>query len=127
VLARVGNDVTYNADAWTGSYVAITNPTYKNAQWYSFGGTSAGAPQLAGIVAVANAKRALKKLPPLGKFSPRLYQEFGPGLGSFGGSFMDVTTGDNGKCAWCSAAPGFDSPSGWGSPNAKLIESLSMN
>jgi hypothetical protein len=127
VLARIGNDVTYNADAWTGFYVAITNPTYKNAQWYSFGGTSAGAPQWAGIVAVANAKRALKKLPPLGKFSPRLYQEFGPGLGSFGGSFMDVTTGDNGKCAWCSAAPGFDSPSGWGSPNAKLIESLSMN
>ena len=27
VLARVGNDVTYNADAWTGFYVAITRPT----------------------------------------------------------------------------------------------------
>jgi subtilase family serine protease len=127
VLARVGNDVTYNADAWTGFYVAITRPTSKATQWYSFGGTSAGAPQWAGIVAVANAKRALKKLPPLGKFSPRLYREFGPGLGAFGGSFMDVTTGANGKCAWCSAAPGFDSPSGWGSPNGKLIESLSMN
>jgi subtilase family serine protease len=127
VLARVGNDVTYNADAWTGFYVAITRPTSKTTQWYSFGGTSAGAPQWAGIVAVANAKRALKKLPPLGKFSPRLYLEFGPGLGAFGGSFMDVTTGANGKCAWCSATPGFDSPSGWGSPNGKLIESLSMN
>jgi len=127
VLARVGNDVTYNADAWTGFYVAITNPNFSNTQWYSFGGTSAGAPQWAGIVAVANAKRALKKLAPLGKFSPRLYQEFGPGLGQFGGSFMDVNSGANGKCAWCSATPGFDSPSGWGSPNGKLLETLSTN
>jgi subtilase family serine protease len=127
VLARVGNDVTYNADAWTGFYVAITNPNFSNTQWYSFGGTSAGAPQWAGIVAVANAKRALKKLAPLGKFSPRLYQEFGPGLGQFGGSFGDVNSGANGKCAWCSATPGFDSPSGWGSPNGKILETLSTN
>jgi subtilase family serine protease len=125
--ARVGNDVTYNADPWTGQYVAITNPKNNKTSWYSFGGTSIGAPQWAGIVAVANAKRALKKLAPLGKFSPRLYQEFGPGLGAFGGSFMDVNTGANGKCTWCSGAPGFDSPSGWGSPNVKILETLSTN
>jgi hypothetical protein len=76
---------------------------------------------------VANAKRALKKLAPLGKFSPRLYREFGPGLGVFGGSFMDVNSGANGKCTWCSGAPGFDSPSGWGSPNGKILETLSTN
>ncbi len=127
VLARVGNDVSINADPWTGQYVVFTNPTNNRTGWYSFGGTSIGAPQWAGIVAIANARRALKSLAPLGKFSPRLYQEFGPGLGSFGGGFMDLTTGANGKCAWCSAMPGFDSPSGWGSPNGKLIESLSMN
>jgi subtilase family serine protease len=126
-LARVGNDVTYNADAWTGFYVAITNPKNNKTSWYSFGGTSAGAPQWAGIVAVANAKRALKNLAPLGKFSPRLYQEFGPGLGSFGGSFMDVNSGANGKCAWCQATPGYDTPSGWGSPNGKLLETLATN
>jgi subtilase family serine protease len=126
-LARVGNDVTYNADAWTGFYVAITNPTNNKTFWYSFGGTSAGAPQWSGIVAVANAKRALKKLAPLGKFSPRLYQEFGPGLGSYGGSFMDVNSGENGKCAWCQATPGYDTPSGWGSPNGKLLETLATN
>jgi subtilase family serine protease len=127
VLARVGNDVTINADPWTGQYVAFTNPTNNRTDWYSFGGTSIGAPQWAGIVAVANAKRALKNLAPLGKFSPRLYQEFGPGLGVFGGSFMDVNSGANGKCTWCSGAPGFDSPSGWGSPNGKILETLSTN
>lgn len=127
VLARVGNDVTINADPWTGQYVAFTNPTNKRTGWYSFGGTSIGSPQWSGIVAVANAKRALKKLAPLGKFSPRLYREFGPGLGVFGGSFMDVNSGANGKCTWCSGAPGFDSPSGWGSPNGKILETLSTN
>jgi hypothetical protein len=45
---RTNPDVAYNANPGTGVYVRFNNG------WYSFGGTSAGAPQWAGIIALAD-------------------------------------------------------------------------
>ena len=54
--ARGAPDVSYNADPSTGVYVYATSPGYGG--WYEVGGTSAGAPQWAGIFALVNQGRA---------------------------------------------------------------------
>jgi subtilase family serine protease len=66
-------DVAYNAGVYTGVLVYLGfldtawGPGYNG--FYAFGGTSAGAPQWAGIVAIANQKAGK----PLGFLNPTLY------------------------------------------------------
>ncbi|MGL5824245.1 MAG: S53 family peptidase [Nocardioides sp.] len=73
--------------------------------WFVVGGTSASAPFVAGLIAGANAG---------GKSRASL-------LGDHSG-FRDITTGDNvvfrscGESYLCKAKPGYDAPTGWGSP-----------
>src|SRR5205085_2919100 len=60
---RSNPDVAYNADPSTGVYVYNSYalpPSYTG--WYSFAGTSAGAPQWAGLIALADQGRAAKGL-----------------------------------------------------------------
>ena len=119
-------DVSFNADPNTGQYFVFTAPGAKTASWYVGGGTSIAAPQWAGIVAVANAQRALKGLPPLGAFHAKLYANFSPASSAYLQSFFDVTSGSNGTCAACAAAAGYDSPTGLGTPKAdNLLRVLS--
>jgi tripeptidyl-peptidase-1 len=80
------------------------------------GGTSASAPEWAGVIALLNDIRATNGLPPLGFFNTRLYQQNGAGM-------YDVTQG-NSKCAidhCCTtgfpAVSGWDAMTGWGSPS----------
>ncbi len=80
------------------------------------GGTSASAPEWAGVIALLNDIRATNGLPPLGFFNTRLYLQSGAGT-------FDVTQG-NSRCAidnCCTtgfpAAPGWDAMTGWGSPS----------
>ncbi|HKD37132.1 MAG TPA: S53 family peptidase, partial [Pirellulales bacterium] len=49
---RSNPDVAYDADPYSGFYVR------ENNAWYAVGGTSAGAPQWAGLIALANQGRA---------------------------------------------------------------------
>ena len=86
------SDVSFNANPYTGQYTAFTDSTGA-ARWYSMGGTSIGTPQWAGIIAIANARRALIGKPTVGKFHSTLYASIGPGLGSAGNSLKDITTG----------------------------------
>ena len=119
--ARAVTDVSFNADPYTGQYVVITSPA-NVSKWYSYGGTSIGTPQWAGIVAVTNANRKLNNLPTLGVFTPRLYSM------DKMGAVADVTTGSNGACVGCMASSGWDVPTGWGTPNVKaVIEKLSVD
>lgn len=79
------------------------------------GGTSVGAPALAGMLAIAGGMRG----EPLGHVLPVLY---GLGAeqataGSVLGAFHDVTTGSNGFAA----GPGFDLATGWGSPVGEVV------
>jgi hypothetical protein len=97
--ARTGPDVAYDADPNTGFLVRDTVGLQKGQSgWWVAGGTSAGAPQWAGILALSDQARAQN------------------GLGSLGGAqasvyalphadFHQITTGFNGY----SANPAYDS------------------
>ncbi|CAG7656762.1 Kelch motif-containing protein [Actinacidiphila bryophytorum] len=96
-------DVAAVADPATG--VAVYQ-TYGNDGWAVYGGTSASSPLIAGVYASAGT-------PGDGTY-PNAYPYAKPG------SLNDVTEGDNGSCspaALCTAGPGWDGPTGLGTPN----------
>ncbi len=117
--ARLTPDVAYNADP-TYSPVGII----RGGAWYAEGGTSAGAPQWAGITALIAQQRVVKNLSTL----PALMQATANGFNGFiyqatlnTTSFFDITSGtDNTStkaCALCNAGKGYDSVTGLGVPN----------
>jgi len=102
---RDNPDVAYNADPNTGVYVY-------DSGWWSFGGTSAGAPQWAGLFAVVAQLRAANgSLDGATQALPALY-----GLPS--AAYHDITSGNNGAYA---AGPGWDACSGLGSPDGTAL------
>jgi subtilase family serine protease len=115
---RRGNpDVAYNADPDTGYYVYETDPATRKAAWYQVGGTSAGAPQWAALVAIADQGLALRGKGPLdgaAQTLPALY-------GLSAGDFHDITTGPLG----IPVGAGYDLATGRGTPVAnRLIPDL---
>ena len=95
---------------------------YTDAIFQGYGGTSAGAPQFAGVTVllgqylVANGYQAGPKL---GNINPTLYA-----LESVSGVYHDITTGSNivSPCVSCAsvgykAGPGYDPVTGLGSPD----------
>jgi subtilase family serine protease len=121
---RAVSDVSFNADPYTGQYLAILAPGASSVTWYSGGGTSISAPQWAAILAIANAERAQSSLQPVGQSQPILYN-LATQATSYAGSFLDIKSGSDGTCAACYANIGYDPPSGLGSPNvATLLPSL---
>lgn len=119
-------DVSYNADPATGVAVYSSTPVDRQSGWFQMGGTSAGAPQWAGIVAVANGLRAPQGKAPLvatrsGGF-PLHTALYGTAAG---GSFFDVLAGSNGTCgSVCTAGSGFDAVTGLGSPRRGIDQVL---
>lgn len=119
---RAVADVAFNADPASGQYVAFTAAGTSSPKWFAFGGTSLSTPQWAGLVAVANAQRALAGLAPLGgNANALLYGRFAPGSAAWAGAFGDVSAGRNGSCALCTARGGYDVPTGLGTPNATAL------
>ena len=129
-LAAVGNsvnktlhkrrgvpDVAYNAGV-VGGVIAVWG--VGGGCCYIFGGTSAGAPQWAGII--ANLDQAHGR--PMGFINDRLNQL--GGAGGLRGIFHDVTLGNNafGGVDGYSAAPGYDLATGWGTPNFGMLGSI---
>jgi hypothetical protein len=109
---RTVPDVAYNGSS--GSAFAIYDTDYGG--WVQVYGTSAGAPQWAALVAIANQGRALAGQGALDGPSqtlPDLYQ-----LPS--ADFHDITSGSNGGY---SAGPGYDLVTGRGTPLANLVVS----
>jgi len=117
---RTVADVAFNADPLTGEYVALT-PRGSATTWNSYGGTSIGAPQWAGLVAVANARRAAAGKAPLGDFHAALYHAIAGSLVPHAAAFADIVDGRDGACASCAAAAGYDTVTGWGTPNAGVL------
>jgi hypothetical protein len=108
---RTVPDVSYNASS--NSPYAVYNTTAYGG-WIQVYGTSAGAPQLAALVAIADQGRALAGLSALDGASqtlPALYQ-------LPAGDWHDITTGSNGLY---SAGPGYDLVTGIGTPIANLV------
>ncbi|MGW2637276.1 putative Ig domain-containing protein [Streptomyces sp. NPDC001348] len=100
---RMEADVSAVADPATG--VAVYD-TYGGSGWAVYGGTSASAPIIAGVYALAGT-------PGSGDY-PAKYPY------SHTGSLYDVTSGSNGSCStsyFCTAGTGYDGPTGWGTPN----------
>ncbi|MEW1912989.1 S53 family peptidase [Kitasatospora sp. NPDC085895] len=96
-------DVSAVADPATG--VAVYQ-TYGGSGWAVYGGTSASAPIIASVYALAGA--------PSGGSSPTSFPY------AHTGSLYDVTSGSNGSCSpsyLCKATAGYDGPTGLGTPN----------
>ncbi|HJZ74285.1 MAG TPA: S53 family peptidase [Vicinamibacterales bacterium] len=111
-------DVGYNAGVRGGVIIATTFTGAK--AFFLAGGTSAGAPQWAGIVAITNqiADR------PLGFLNPRLY--FLGRIGALAPLTHDITIGDNSFAGvdGFSAGVGYDLTTGWGTPNLGVVSLL---
>jgi subtilase family serine protease len=105
-------DVSYNAGV-VGGVITYWQFGSGGPGAYLFGGTSAGSPQWAGIVADINQIRGRS----MGYLNDRLYLLGGTGL--LNSLFHDVKVGDNsfGGVDGYSATHGYDLPTGWGTPN----------
>ncbi|HEY3505541.1 MAG TPA: carboxypeptidase regulatory-like domain-containing protein [Actinocatenispora sp.] len=100
---RAVADVSAVSDPVTG--VAVYN-TYQATGWEQYGGTSAASPIIAGVYASAGT--------PVAGSYPNAYPY------ANAGSLNDVTEGANGSCDpayLCTAATGYDGPTGLGTPN----------
>jgi subtilase family serine protease len=109
-------DVAYNADSETSIPVYLSfmpDPGY-----YLFGGTSAGAPQWAGIIADANQRAGH----PLGFLNESLYK-IGHNASIYKQTFHDIVKGDNkqGSVPGYNASIGWDAVTGWGTPKADAL------
>jgi subtilase family serine protease len=103
-------DVAYQASSGTGPLV------YLGAfGWFFVGGTSCGAPQWAGLIAIADQISGDN----LGFINPGLYK-IGSDPARYANDFFDVTTGNNktSSIPGYFASQGWDAVTGLGTPNA---------
>jgi hypothetical protein len=109
--ARTSPDVAYDANPNSGVLVYNTLGLPAGySGWWIVGGTSAGAPQWAAILAMADQARAVNHLPSLANAVQAVYSLSRT-------DFHDITTGSNGY----PTAPGYDLVTGLGSPLANRI------
>ncbi|MES1213837.1 MAG: fibronectin type III domain-containing protein, partial [Singulisphaera sp.] len=103
-------DVAYNA----GIGMAVYDTYGSDHGWVSIGGTSAGAPQWAALIAIANQGRALAGLSTLNGATQTLTALYAAPASDF----HDITTGST---QFQSAGVGYDLATGLGSPVANLL------
>ncbi len=124
LTARTTPDVSYNA-AVNGGVLVYTSFAPFGPHWFIVGGTSAGSPQWAAIVALVNQDRASLGKGPIGFLNQVLYSLTSSQRSS---DFHDITVGNNqlaGTLVGFNAVVGFDAASGWGTPNvANLVTDL---
>jgi hypothetical protein len=114
---RTTPDVAYNADPNSGFAVYDSVPYAGQNGWFEVGGTSAGAPQWAALIAIANQGRAIHGQGTLSNAQSMLYA-------LPGSDFHDITSGSNGYAA----TAGYDLVTGRGSPVVNsIVQALSGN
>ncbi len=106
-------DVAYNANPNTGyAYYNSIRDVNGHIGWGVVGGTSAGAPQWAGIIAIANSIRRTS-IPEMGALIYKLAKN------RYDLTFYDIIYGKNGDCGYyCQANYNYDYVTGLGSPHA---------
>jgi subtilase family serine protease len=113
--SRIYADVAYSSSAYDGVAFYDTNVVDGNDGWGTVGGTSVASPAIAAIYGLArSAVRGEAGESDDGSWFParKLY--------SSKGSLFDITSGSNGDCImayFCTAVPGYDGPTGNGTPN----------
>jgi subtilase family serine protease len=103
---RAEADVSAVADPNTGVAVYDTTAYQGRSGWWVVGGTSASAPIIAGVYALAGNEASIDNNYPYTHWSSA--------------NFYDITSGSNGSCPtsqWCNARTGWDGPTGLGTPN----------
>jgi subtilase family serine protease len=140
---RTSPDVAYNADPNTGFAVYDSLDFQGVSGWEEVGGTSAGAPQWAALVAIANQGRAINGLGSLDGASetlPALYAAYATAESTtvsadYATTYQDVTRGGSGGYRWrwggfgssgYNAQPGYDLVTGLGSPQAGGVVNVLM-
>ena len=109
---RAGPDVSFHADPNSG--VAVYG-SYGFGGWAQVGGTSAGSPAWAGLMAIVDQGRVAAGLGSMDGYTQTL-----PALYALPSSdFHDITSGSNGNGD--AAGPGFDLVTGRGTPVANLL------
>jgi subtilase family serine protease len=108
-------DVSYSAAVYHGALTYLNIPGLPVGM-YLFGGTSAGSPQWAAILAIADQKAGHN----LGFINSALYQ-ISQAKKKYAASFLDVTSGNNSvvedvAVQGFDAGPGWDAATGLGSP-----------
>jgi hypothetical protein len=116
---RSSPDVAYNADPRTGFAVFSSVPIAGHSGWSVVGGTSAGAPQWAGLVAIANQGRAAAGLPALDGPSATIPMLYALYKGGTDAALNDITTG--GGPWFVAAGQGYDQVTGLGTPKAPAV------
>jgi subtilase family serine protease len=102
---RVDNDVAADADPNTGA--AVYDTSNGNGGWNEVGGTSESSPIIAAVFALAGN-------------NGNGGNNAADSIYTHTGNLYDVTTGSNGTCSpafLCTAAAGYDGPTGWGTPD----------
>ena len=138
---RTSPDVAYDADPNTGFAVYDSVPSQGISGWQVVGGTSAGAPQWAALIAIADQGRVLAgngTLDGASQTLPLLYSFYGqPGTTGYSGyttDFNDVIDSSlGGRVHWrwggfgfagTRATAGYDTITGLGTPRTALIQAL---
>ncbi|HEV2347540.1 MAG TPA: S53 family peptidase [Actinocrinis sp.] len=101
---RAVADVSAVADPNTGVAVYDSTPSQGQSGWLVFGGTSVASPIIASVYALAGNTASIDNNYPYTHSS----------------ALTDITSGSNGTCPtsqWCNAGPGWDGPTGLGTPN----------
>ena len=101
---RTVSDVSADADPSTGAAVFDSTSFQGRSGWFTVGGTSLASPLVAGVYALAGNAGQLTA---------------GSSPYSHAASLFDVTAGSNGLCGGsylCTAASGYDGPTGLGTP-----------
>lgn len=125
LTTRTTPDISYNA-AVNGGVLVAWSALPADAGFYIVGGTSAGSPQWAAVVALANQLSASEGRGSLGFINPALYHL--AQTAAYSTDFHDITVGNNqltGTPVGFNAGPGWDDASGWGTPDvARLVPDL---
>lgn len=109
---RGAPDVSYNANPNTGFAVY---DSYGYGGWLIIGGTSAGSPQWAALIAIAKSSASTQ----LTGINATLYTL---AKSNYSTDFHDITSGSNGSCGTiCDAEVGYDYVTGIGTPQAGAL------
>lgn len=130
---RAEPDISYNAAVNGGVVVVLSCPPNNDGTIGAcdpnhplagvVGGTSAGSPQWAAIVALANESRGRQAKPQVGQVAPLLYA-IAANKHAYDDDFYDVVAGDNvlvGSKLGFKARPGYDLATGLGTPDVSNL------